>query len=78
MAYPSNEFRFDEMRGARPGTILFTDPVTNELVLSCERCGADARYKADKLMTLHLAHEPWCPVIEGPSVIAATAGGKRY
>lgn len=64
------------MRGPRWGTIFYTDPQTNEMVVSCECCGAEARHKADKLMAFHLAHELWCPVLEGVPAIVATVGNK--
>jgi hypothetical protein len=71
----NNEFKFDVMRGPR-GTLFHIDPETSEMVVSCECCGEQARQKQGKLMSFHLAHEPWCPMLDGPAAIVATVGGK--
>ena len=56
------EFIHDPREAETRGRV---DPETNELVIYCTLCGAEARHRPEELDNFHFQHRPWCPVLTG-------------
>jgi hypothetical protein len=46
-------------------TIMWVNPLTNELVAHCIVCDAEARHQPEELADFHFQHEAWCLAAAG-------------